>query len=86
MNKTDNLLEAKEFIIWNLNKKLSLKIIAREAGLNEYTLKTKFKEIFGQSVIDFFIDLKLKRAFGEIQETDKKNHINSIRSRVFQCG
>ncbi|WP_420604072.1 helix-turn-helix domain-containing protein [Flagellimonas sp.] len=70
--KRENIERAKDFIVSNLDQKLSLKIIAKHAGLNEYSLKTEFKEQFGQSVIDFFIELRLKRAFEDIQGSDKK--------------
>ncbi|WP_190809853.1 AraC family transcriptional regulator [Flagellimonas sp. S3867] len=70
--KRENIEKARDFMVSNLDEKLSLKIIAKHAGLNEYTLKTEFKEQFGQSVIDFFIELRLKRAFDDIQHSDKK--------------
>lgn len=68
----ENIARAKAFIESNLDKKLSLKIIAKHAGLNEFALKTGFKEEYGQSVIDFFIALRLQRAFKDIQNSDKK--------------
>ncbi|TMU54801.1 helix-turn-helix domain-containing protein [Flagellimonas algicola] len=70
--KREHIEDAKAFIAANLDQKLSLKVIAQHAGLNEYTLKREFKKEYGQSVIDFFIDLRLKRAFEDIQNTDKK--------------
>ncbi len=70
--KTETLSKVKEFIMSNLDTRLSLNSIAREVVLNEYTLKTRFKELYGQSVIDFCIEMRLKRAFKEIQTTDKK--------------
>ncbi|WP_411031222.1 helix-turn-helix domain-containing protein [Spongiimicrobium sp. 3-5] len=68
----NNVLDAQQYILDNLDQRLSLKQIAKHAGLNEYTLKTKFKETFGRSVIDYCIELKLNRAYSEIQNTDKK--------------
>nr|WP_299383065.1 AraC family transcriptional regulator [Allomuricauda sp.] len=70
--KKKHIERARIFIQNNLDQKLSLKVIAKHCGLNEYALKREFKKKYGQSVIDFFIDLRLKRAYDDIQGTDKK--------------
>lgn len=66
------IIEAKEYILKNQHKRLSIKEIANAVGLNQYFLKTKFKDAFGKSVVDFCIELKLERAYNEIQNTDNK--------------
>ncbi|MEO0573109.1 MAG: AraC family transcriptional regulator [Bacteroidota bacterium] len=71
-NFEEEIQKAKTFIDNNIDKKLSIERIARISGLNQYTLKTKFKEYIGQSVIDYYIESKLKRAYHDIQDTNKK--------------
>lgn len=66
------IIEAKEYILKNQHKRLSIKEVANAVGLNQYFLKTKFKDAFGKSVVDFCIQLKLERAYNEIQNTDNK--------------
>lgn len=66
------IIEAKEYILKNQHKRLSIKEVANAVGLNQYFLKTKFKDAFGKSVVDFCIELKLERAYNEIQNTDNK--------------
>lgn len=66
------IIQAKEYILQNQHKRLSIKEIAHAVGLNQYVLKTKFKDAFGKSVVDFCIELKLERAYNEIQNTNNK--------------
>ncbi|SHG29518.1 helix-turn-helix domain-containing protein [Flagellimonas flava] len=66
------ILEAKDYILQNQHKRISIKDVAEAVGMNQYLLKTRFKEIFGKSVVDFCIELKLERAYNEIQNTNDK--------------
>jgi AraC family transcriptional activator of pyochelin receptor len=45
--------------------------LARQAGLNEFKLKTGFKELFNTSVIDFLINYRLERARELLRHTGK---------------
>jgi AraC-like DNA-binding protein len=53
---------AKEHLLKNADTPPSLKELAKFAGLNEYQLKTGFKEIYGNSVFAFLLDHKLDHA------------------------
>ncbi len=63
--------EAREFMQYHLDDKLSIKRVAREVGLNEFALKKGFREVFDTSVIQCLIDLRLERAYQEMLTTDK---------------
>ena len=63
--------EAYQYMKEHLDHKLSIKSIAREVGLNEFALKKGFREVFGTSVIQCLIDLRLDRAYQEMLNTDK---------------
>lgn len=53
---------AKELLLKHANDPPGLKELARLAGLNEYQLKTGFREIYGNSVFGYLLDHKLDHA------------------------
>lgn len=59
------------FIVEHLGEKLSIKKIAREVGLNEFTLKKEFKRAFGFSVMDYCLHLRLHEAYDRIVKSDE---------------
>ena len=68
----EKIILAEKYIRQNLDRKLSLAEVAKHCSLNLYTLKVKFKEYYNQSTIDYYIDLKLKRAYDSIQNSNLK--------------
>ncbi|OJJ19866.1 hypothetical protein BKI52_15405 [marine bacterium AO1-C] len=72
---------AYEFMRHHLDDKLSIKRIAREVGLNEFALKKGFKEVFGTSVIQCLIDLRLDKAYEQMLSTHK-----SISTIAYETG
>ena len=54
----------------NLDKKLSLDDIARNAGISKTALKQLFKKNTGSGVCDYFIKLKIERAKTYIRENN----------------
>ena len=48
----------------------SLATLAKDAGLGVSTLKSRFPEAYGQSVIAFLRDVRLKRAFEQLQRSE----------------
>jgi len=52
----------KDMIERNLDNPLSHSQIAREAGINEFKLKTGFKELFGKTVYGYIIEKRMKSA------------------------
>lgn len=53
---------AKEYLLKHMEAPLSLKDLAKFAGLNEYQLKVGFKEIYGNTVFGYLLDHKLDHA------------------------
>jgi AraC family transcriptional regulator len=81
MNKTkeiylENLNRAIQFVENNLDKKILLTDIAREAFLSEYHFHRIFKSLTGETVKDFLIRLKIGRAAIRIKHT--KDEIGQI--------
>jgi AraC-like DNA-binding protein len=53
---------AKEHLLKHAEEPPTLKELSKVAGLNEYQLKTGFKEIYGNSVFGYLLDHKLDHA------------------------
>ena len=68
----EKIKKARSYIEDNLDHRLSLSSVSEYVGVNQYVLKTRFKESNGQRVIEFYIDLKLKMAYDKILNTDEK--------------
>ncbi|MFT4030843.1 MAG: AraC family transcriptional regulator [Siphonobacter sp.] len=67
----EKLYFVKEWLEHNLDTILSLSQIAELAGLNEYSLKKGFKQLFNATVFGFLTDLRMQRAKALIcQQTD----------------
>jgi len=65
LNQKDNVnkvREAKEYLIKDLNKSPTIREIAKHVALNEYNLKTGFKEIYGKTIHVFLKDYKMNKA------------------------
>ncbi len=60
---------ARQFLLENMDKNLTIESLSRVVGLNEYKLKKGFKIIFGQTIHAFFIEAKMKRASRLLQNS-----------------
>lgn len=58
----EKMHQAKEIISNNLSTPCSLINIAQQVGINEFTLKKGFKEVFGTTVFGFWNDIKMQEA------------------------
>lgn len=79
LNQKDNVnkvRDAKQHLISNLQESLTIKELAKLVGLNEYNLKTGFKEIYGKPVHSYLKDYKIAKA-KEMIET-KEYQINEV--------
>lgn len=52
----------KEFITKNYNKPLSLELLCKKFGTNEYTLKKDFKATYNHTVFGYIADLKMEKS------------------------
>ncbi len=56
------MLKAREYILNNYNTHLTLALLSKEIGTNEYALKKGFKTTFGTTVFNFIADIKMTKA------------------------
>jgi AraC-like DNA-binding protein len=66
--------EAKTWLENNVDRPLTLAEIARLIGTNEFKLKKGFKQLFGTTVFDYLLKLRMERAKQLLQETTKPIH------------
>lgn len=72
----DRLKEIKSWIMINHHKEFTLRSLARNFGINELTLKAGFKELFGQTIRQFVIELRMEEAKSLIiKNTETVNEI-----------
>lgn len=64
------LLCSKDFIMANLNQKLSLEVISVEASMSPYHYLKCFKEVFGHTPMQFIVKERLSMAKKLIMNTD----------------
>jgi AraC family transcriptional activator of pyochelin receptor len=64
------LREAREYILEHLNGQVSVTELEHRAGLNSYTFRTGFTQLFGTTPYQFLIDQRLEKAKKLIEETD----------------
>jgi AraC-like DNA-binding protein len=79
LNQKDNVIkvrDAKKALIADLHDSPTIKELAKIVGLNEYNLKTGFKEIYGKPVHAYLKDYKMIKAKEMIESRDKQ--INEI--------
>jgi AraC family transcriptional regulator, transcriptional activator of the genes for pyochelin and ferripyochelin receptors len=71
-----SLQAAKKIIEENFDEKISQKFLCKETGLNNYKLKSGFKKLFGVSVREYQVQLKIEHAKKLLITTNEK--ISSI--------
>ncbi|WP_310395864.1 AraC family transcriptional regulator [Hymenobacter sp.] len=67
----ERLLFARDFLLEHRALPPSLPELARVAGLNEFKLKTGFKELFGHTVFGYLSEHRLADANAQLQERQK---------------
>lgn len=73
LNQKDNVEKvraAKEHLIKELHTSPTIKELARQVALNEYNLKTGFKEIYGKTIHSYLKDYKMSKARELIQQKE----------------
>lgn len=58
----EKLYAAKEYIEKNLHANCKLTDLAHKFGTNEFTLNSGFRKLFGSTIYQYWLDLRLKRA------------------------
>lgn len=58
----DKIMKAKNFILENLDKNITIPVIANKIGTNECYLKKGFKEVFQKTIFDFIQENRMLKA------------------------
>ncbi|WNZ22505.1 helix-turn-helix transcriptional regulator [Leptolyngbya sp. NK1-12] len=58
----DRIHRAREILMQNLHQPPSLMELARQVGLNDYSLKCGFKQVFGKTVFGYLHDYRMEQA------------------------
>lgn len=67
----EKMYAAKSWLEENIYSPLTLPEIARTVGTNEFKLKKGFKELFGVTVFDYLLKIRMERARQFLMETSK---------------
>lgn len=65
------VIKVREHLLSNLTAPGTIHQIALKFGLNDFKLKTYFKDAFGTSIYAFLLEKRLQKAHALISETDK---------------
>lgn len=77
---TDIFYAIREYLHNTFSEEHSLKSLARNFGLNEFKLKSGFKEFFGKPVFEYIHDLKMEHARQLLQ--DAGLYVNEVSLKV----
>jgi AraC-like DNA-binding protein len=77
----ERLFFIRDFLTYHSLQALTLSMIAREAGLNEFKLKKGFKELFGITVFGYVLQIRMNHALKLLNENHK-----SIKEIAYQSG
>ncbi len=80
MNLTESLYAAKEYIMQNYDKDMTLSDIAKYVYLSESYFAHSFKDLFGTSPKNFILKVRIEAAKELLQKTDMK--ISEVASSV----
>ncbi|MBO9565797.1 MAG: helix-turn-helix transcriptional regulator [Niastella sp.] len=71
----------KRLIAEDIKQHHTISFLASYAGLNEFKLKVGFKLLYGSTIYEFLLNLRMKQAFHLLSRTD-----HSIQEIAEQCG
>lgn len=77
----DKIREAHDYLLRNMDDDFNLVSLCHRFGINDYKLKKGFKKLYGTSVYDFLIEMRLEKARELLLDTD-----NTIQDIAFETG
>lgn len=83
LNQKENVTKvrnAKEILLRDLQKSPTIRELSKEVGLNEYNLKTGFKEIYSKPIHSFLKDHKMNSARDMLDS--KQYKVNEVAEKV----
>ena len=76
-----SIIEAKEYLNDNFKEKISLDIISRDVGISKYYLHRLFREINGNTPLEYLKNIRLEKAKNKLQYSK-----DSIFEIAIKCG
>ncbi len=76
-----SIIETKEYLNDNFKEKISLDIISRDVGVSKYYLHRLFREINGNTPLEYLKNIRLEKAKNKLQHSK-----DSIFEIAFKCG
>lgn len=70
-NDKEKIVFAREYLIQQLQNPPTIPELARVAGINEFTLKKGFRQLFSQSIFSYLTDYRMKMARTMLLESEK---------------
>jgi AraC-like DNA-binding protein len=69
--ENDSLYKARDIIMADITKHFSIREISQKVQLNEFKLKTGFKQVFGTGIFEYLLKIRMEKAYQLLIETDK---------------
>lgn len=66
----DRIREAAEILIQSMDNPLTIVELAHRVGLNDYKLKKGFKQIYGTTIFNYFMNARMERARSLLEDTN----------------
>lgn len=71
LNENEAVSKARDIIVTDLKKHLTIKEISQQVQLNEFKLKAGFKKVYGMGMFEYLLQARMIEARRLILETDK---------------
>lgn len=69
--QVDKIKKIHDFLIGNLDKKITIEMLSKKYNIGTTPLKIYFKEIYGEPIYTYLKDYKIHRALHLLEETNK---------------
>ena len=69
--QVDKIKKIHDFLIRNLDKKITIEMLSKKYNIGTTPLKIYFKEIYGEPIYTYLKDYKIHRALHLLEETNK---------------
>jgi AraC-like DNA-binding protein len=69
--ENDSLFKARDIIKADITKHFSIKEISQKVQLNEFKLKSGFKQVLGTGIFEYLIKIRMENAYQLLTETNK---------------
>jgi AraC-like DNA-binding protein len=69
--ENDSLFKARDIIMADITQHFSIREISQKVQLNEFKLKTGFKQVFGTGLFEYLLKIRMEKAYQLLTETNK---------------